>query len=58
MANFKITISVPAPDAAGAQNLATLLQSVAKVVSHDDMTRLLSKVKANPGIVKTALKFI
>ena len=58
MANFKITISVPAPDAAGAQNLATLLQSVAKVVAHDDMVRLLSKGKANPAIVKTALKFI
>ena len=58
MANFKITISVPAPDAAGAQNLATLLQSVAMVVAHDDMVRLLSKVKANPAIVKTALKFI
>ena len=58
MANFKITISVPAPDAAGAQTLATLLQSGAKVGAHDDMVRLLSKVKANPAIVKTALKFI
>lgn len=58
MANYKITISIPAADADKAQNLATLLQSVAKVVAHDDMVRLLSKVKANPAIVKTALKFI
>lgn len=58
MNNYKITITAPAPDAAGAKTLADLLQSVAQVVSYDDMLKLLTKVKTNPGVVKTALKFI
>jgi hypothetical protein len=56
--NYKISITTPAPDADGAKKLADLLQSVAQTVDYADIVKLLSKVKKNPAIVKTALKFI
>ena len=58
MNNYKITISVPSDSPEDAKKLATLLQQTAAVVAYDDIVKLLSKVATNPGIVKTALKFI
>ena len=40
------------------KELGTLIQHVVKSVDHNDMIKLLTKVKANPKLVKTALKFV
>jgi hypothetical protein len=38
--------------------LGGLIQNTVNSIDHDDMIKLLEKVKSNPGIVKKALKFI
>lgn len=53
-AKIEITAATPAECA----ELANLLQNSVNVVENADMVKLLSKVKTNPAIVKTALKFI
>ena len=55
---YTITLKVAAPDLAAAQNLGNLLQNCANTVEHTDIIKLLEKVKKNPSLVKTALKFI
>lgn len=58
MASFNISLKITAPDTDKARDLAATLQAVTKVVAYEDMMKLLTKVKTNPQIVKTALKFI
>ncbi|MDR2963462.1 MAG: hypothetical protein LBU90_07525 [Bacteroidales bacterium] len=54
----KASIQITAASAAEIQNLANLLQSTVNTVEYADLVKLLTKVKTQPGIVKTALKFI
>lgn len=54
--DIKIRIQTQTPEAC--QELGGLIQNAVNVVSHSDMVKLLTKVKQNPSIVKTALKFI
>lgn len=58
MAKYNVSVKVEAASVADAQKLGDLLQHAATAVAYDDIVKLLGKVKANPGIVKTALKFI
>lgn len=51
-------IQITAHSAQDVQNIANLLQNTVNVVEHADLVKLLTKVKSNPAIVKTALKFI
>jgi len=58
MTQYDIKIRVQTETPAACQELGNLLQNAVNVVAHNDMVKLLSKVKQNPLIVKTALKFI
>lgn len=58
MAKFQIQINVDCVDFMAAQELNVLTQNAFNKVDSRDMVKLLQKVKANPAIVKTALKFI
>ena len=58
MKAYDIKIRVETENPADCQTLGNLLQNAVNVVAHSDMVKLLSKVKQNPSIVKTALKFI
>ena len=58
MTQYDIKIRVQTETPAQCQELGNLLQNAVNVVAHSDMVKLLSKVKQNPSIVKTALKFI
>jgi hypothetical protein len=53
-----MNIRIENPSKEKIQHLSNLIQSTVNNVDHDDMTRLLEKVKSNPKIVKKALKFI
>lgn len=58
MAQFKAGITITSDSADDAQKVAQLVQHAVATVDLKDMIKLLSKVKENPKIVKTALKFI
>lgn len=58
MANFKITLTVPAEDAEAAQQLAVLLQDVTGKVAYKDMIKLLTAASKKPAIIKAATKFV
>ena len=58
MPKFVVKIEVDADSPQQVQQLGNLVQHAITHIPHDDLARLLSKVKENPGIVKTALKFI
>lgn len=58
MAQFKAGIIITSDNADDAQKCAQLVQHAVATVDLKDMIKLLSKVKENPKIVKTALKFI
>ena len=58
MAQYDIKIRVQTETPAACQELGNLLQNTVNVVAHNDIVKLLTKVKQNPSIVKTALKFI
>ncbi len=51
-------ITITANTSEEVQNLANLLQNTVNTVEHADLVKLLTKVKSQPSIVKTALKFI
>ena len=51
-------IKIKNEDAEKIKELGTLIQHTVNHVDHDDMIKLLSKVKSNPGLVKKALRFI
>ena len=52
----KIVITADSPEQI--QELANCIQYAVNSISIDDLTKLLMKVKENPSIIKTALKFI
>ncbi|MDY4175412.1 MAG: hypothetical protein SOY07_09015 [Bacteroidales bacterium] len=54
---FNITVSAAAT-AEQAQKIGARLQGVLDKVKPEDVIKLLTKVDKDPGIVKTALKFI
>ncbi len=58
MRKFKIGITIEAPTPEKVQKVGNLIQTAVNKVEQDDIIRLLEKVAKNPGIVKTALKFI
>jgi hypothetical protein len=58
MAQYDIKIRVQTETPAACQELGNLIQNAVNVVAHSDMVKLLTKVKQNPSIVKTALRFI
>jgi len=58
MKNFNKNITVLADDEMEAIQITSLLQNTLNVVEKNDIKKLLTKVKQNPSIVKTALKFI
>lgn len=58
MANFKITITINADDAAQAKNIATGLQKASKKVSGKDLEKMLAMLERNPQWISTAVKFV
>lgn len=58
MAKYTINIKAEAANADEATKLGNLMQNTVNVVALADIIKLLEKVKQNPGIVRTALKFI
>ena len=58
MKEYNITIKVQTETPAACLELGNLLQNTVNVVAHNDIVKLLTKVKQNPSIVKTALRFI
>jgi hypothetical protein len=54
--DIKIRISTETPDEC--QQLGNLLQNSVNMVNTADLIKLLTKLKNNPGLVKTALKWI
>jgi hypothetical protein len=58
MKKFKVAITIEAEAPETVQKVGNLIQNAVNKVEQKDMVRLLEKVAQNPGIVKTALKFI
>lgn len=58
MSKFLVKIEVEAQNATEVLEVGNLLQNAVTNIDRQDLIRLLTKVKTNPGIVKTALKFI
>jgi hypothetical protein len=58
MAQYDIKIRVETETPAACQEIGNLIQNTVNAVAHSDLVKLLTKVKQNPAIVKTALKFI
>jgi len=53
---LKIEIEQNSPEKV--HELGNLIQFAVANIDHEDLTKLMSKVKSKPDIVKTALKFI
>lgn len=58
MPKYVVKIEVDADNPQQVQQLGNLVQYAITHIPHEDLAKLLSKVKEKPGIVKTALKFI
>lgn len=58
MKAYDIKIRVQTETPADCLEIGNLLQNAVNVVAYNDLVKLLTKVKQNPSIVKTALKFI
>lgn len=58
MPKYNAPIQIESDNQQQVAQIAGLLQFAVNNVDHNDLVKLLSKVKTNPGIVKTALKFI
>ncbi len=58
MKKFKVAITIEAETPETVQKVGNLIQNAVNNVEQKDIIRLLEKVAQNPGIVKTALKFI
>jgi len=58
MSKFSVKIIVEAESPENVTEIGNLLQFAVTNIDRNDLVKLLSKVKQNPGLVKTALKFI
>ncbi|NLF43967.1 MAG: hypothetical protein GX587_14840 [Bacteroidales bacterium] len=58
MSKFSVKIIVEAESPENVTEVGNLLQFAVTNIDRNDLVKLLSKVKQNPGLVKTALKFI
>ena len=58
MKAYDIKIRVQTETPTDCLEIGNLLQNAVNVVAYNDLVKLLTKVKQNPSIVKTALKFI
>ncbi|MBO7224902.1 MAG: hypothetical protein J6V35_03235 [Bacteroidales bacterium] len=58
MATYEVKIRITSESVEETQRIANLIQNTINVVNNQDLEKLLSKVRSNPNIVKTALKFI
>lgn len=58
MKEYEVKIKITAPNDDTVRNIGNLIQNAVRVVDNSDLAKLLQKVKDNPKIVKTALKFI
>lgn len=58
MAKYAIKIEIESQSETQVKELGNLIQFAVNNINRDELVKLLSKVKTNPGIVKTALKFI
>lgn len=58
MAKYVVKVEIEANEPTQVQELGNLIQHAVSNIDRKDLVTLLSKVKGNPGIVKTALKFI
>lgn len=54
----KIEITVKNDSMMQVTKMETLLQTAVNKIDHQDFIKLLEKANQNPGIVKTALRFI
>ena len=55
---MKVSIEIKTNDTNRAKYIGGLVQNTLNVVAEEDIVRLLEKVRQQPCIVKTALKFI
>jgi len=58
MRKFKVGITIEADTEETVKQVGNLLQNAVNKVEQQDMIKLLTKVAKNPGIVKTALRYI
>jgi len=58
MKQYNVTIKLNANDDNACLMLGNLLQNAVNVVEYNDMVKLLTKVKQNPRIVKTAVSLL
>jgi len=58
MREFKISVNIKAVDEAQAREIVDAVNVMLNQIQSSDLITLAKKVKANPGIVKTALRYI
>jgi len=58
MKQYDVKIRISAETSEQCLLLGNLMQNAVNEVNNNDLVKLLTKVKQNPAIVKTALKFI
>lgn len=58
MTTIAKVIRITAADTKGVEDIHHLLQGALDTIKPEDLKKLLSTLKKNPRIVKTALKFI
>lgn len=58
MPKYAIKIELESQSETQVKELGNLIQFAVNNINRDELVKLLAKVKTNPGIVKTALKFI
>jgi|GEM_PF-2198899 hypothetical protein len=58
MASYDVKIRIEAETPDRAVLLGNLIQNAVVNIDRNDLVKLLTKVKNDPGIVKTALKWI
>lgn len=58
MTTIAKVIRITAADTKGVEDIHNLLQGALDTIKPEDLKKLLSTLKKNPRIVKTALKFI
>ena len=58
MKQFDAKIRINAENAEDCREIANSLQFLMSNISQEDIKKLLNKVRSNPNILQTALKFI
>ncbi len=58
MKKFKVGITIEAETPETVKQVGNLIQNTVNKVDQEDIIKLLTKVVKNPGIVKTALRYI